>query len=337
MISEEKSTSAQTLDESGSQPQGKPGTRDGMSDKAELNGVGVSVAPAGIAPYPPKGGPRTLEGKARSRTNALRHGLTATTLCDAVLPANRVNELRAELCAEIGPRTVIERLLVDEVARHAAMLELGERAELAVLRHGAAGLAAFGVDASQSEDPDAVLAAAVASDAVDKFSRYRRGHEKAAYAAIKALRELRIAGGTSPGAPNAVSRSPLKLSWQTEANCEAWLAERAAGGAWQCPLCGHSRANWLRARKALQCQRCRRQSGLRAGTVAARSRLPLTVWFAAMVIVLEEPTIAAAELARRTGIRRPATAQTMLNRIRAALAADDADRRLAGLLAAMRV
>jgi hypothetical protein len=129
------------------------------------------TAPTAIAPCPPKGGPRTLEGKARSRTNALRHGLTATTLINAVLPANRVNELRADLSAEIGPRTVIERLLVDEVARHAAMLELGERAELAVLRHGAAGLATFGIDALQSEDPDAVLAAAVASDAVDKFSR----------------------------------------------------------------------------------------------------------------------------------------------------------------------
>jgi hypothetical protein len=263
--------------------------------------------------------------------------LTATTLINAVLPANRINELRAELSAEIGPRTVIERLLVDEVARHAAMLELGERAELAVLRRGAAGLAPFGVDALQPGDPEAVLAAAVASDAVDRFSRYRRGHEKAAYAAIRALRELKIGGGASPGAPNAVSRSTVKLRWETEANCEAWLAERAAGGAWKCPLCGHSWANWLRARKALQCQRCRRQSGLRAGTVAARSGLPLTVWFAAIAIVLEEPTIAAAELARRAAIYRPATAQTMLNRIRAAVAAADADCRLAGLLAAMRV
>jgi hypothetical protein len=84
------------------------------------------AAPAAIARRQPNGGPRSLEGKARSRTNALRHGLTATTLIDAVLPANRINELRAELSAEIGPRTVIERLLVDEVARHAAMLELGE-------------------------------------------------------------------------------------------------------------------------------------------------------------------------------------------------------------------
>ena len=333
MLSKDENTSAQTLDDIGSTSQRQPATGGCLSHKAEVGGV-ESVAPAAAALHRRKGGPRTLEGTTRSRTNALRHGLTATTLIDAVLPIGRVDELRAQLSVEMRPRTVVERLLVDEVARHAAMLEVGERAELAVLRHGAAGLAALGLE---TKDPEAILASAVASDAIDRFSRYRRGHEKAVYAAIKALRELRVVDATSAVAPKAANRSTPELSWQTEANCEAWLAERAAGGDWQCPRCGHPRANWLRKRKALQCQRCRRQTGLRAGTVMACSGLPLTVWFAAMVIVLEEPTIAAVELARRTRIRRLATAQTMLNRIRAALPANDANRRLAGLLAEMRV
>ena len=69
----------------------------------------------------------------------------------------------------------------------------------------------------------------------------------------------------------------------------------------------------------------------------ARSSLPLTVWFAAIQVAIQEPTVAAAELARRADIRRPATAQSVLNRIRAALAAKDADRQLIGLPAAIRV
>ena len=299
--------------------------------------AGMSAAPPPTAARRRKGGPRTDAGKEKSRANSLRHGLTATTLIHAVLPAGRVDELRAELAAEIAPRTILERFLVDEVARHAAMLELGERAELAVLRRSAAGLAPLGGAPAELEDSDAVLAAAATSDAVDKFSRYRRGHEKAAYAAIKVLRELRSAGGATPVSSVASQPSTPTACWRTEEDCEAWLAQRVAGGDWRCPVCGHPRANYLRARRAVQCQACRRQFGLRAGTVMARSPVPLTVWFTAILMVLEEPAIAAAELARRTGIERPATAQTILNRIRAARTSDDADRSLAGLVAAMRV
>eukprot|EP00172_Hildenbrandia_rubra_P001135 Plantae.Rhodophyta-Hildenbrandia_rubra.ctg1699.p2 GENE.Plantae.Rhodophyta-Hildenbrandia_rubra.ctg1699~~Plantae.Rhodophyta-Hildenbrandia_rubra.ctg1699.p2 ORF type:complete len:167 (+),score=11.44 Plantae.Rhodophyta-Hildenbrandia_rubra.ctg1699:887-1387(+) len=82
------------------------------------------------------------------------------------------------------------------MARHAAMMELGEKAEGAVLRHGARELSGMilstsgepGDDADERED--AVLASAVSTEALDKFNRYRRGHEKAFYTALNKLREI---------------------------------------------------------------------------------------------------------------------------------------------------
>jgi len=65
-------------------------------------------------------GPRTPEGRAQSRRNALKHGLYARTLS---LAANRLGEDRAEfetlwadLCADYAPESTDERLLVERIA-----------------------------------------------------------------------------------------------------------------------------------------------------------------------------------------------------------------------------
>jgi hypothetical protein len=87
------------------------------------------------------GGPRTTEGKAASRRNALKHGLTATTLLPEILESGKVEQYEKELLREYNPVTFTERFLVAELARHAAALDFGQEAEGAVLRHGALELA----------------------------------------------------------------------------------------------------------------------------------------------------------------------------------------------------
>ena len=61
-------------------------------------------------------GPQTAEGRARSRRNALKHGLTARSL---ILEGERVaqyEELRTELITTYAPHGLVEEQLVDVMA-----------------------------------------------------------------------------------------------------------------------------------------------------------------------------------------------------------------------------
>lgn len=63
-------------------------------------------------------GPRTKAGKARSRYNALKNGLTARTAVPLLGESRQAfEELRYGLFADFQPKTVVARELVDELAQ----------------------------------------------------------------------------------------------------------------------------------------------------------------------------------------------------------------------------
>ena len=298
------------------------------SQPAQASAAAPATAPdTGETPRP--GGPRTAEGKLVSRGNALTHGLTATTLLPDALQSRR---LAAFLCLfrdEYRPVTPSEQVLVAELARHSAALELAEAAEWAVLRQGARELGAIALGATNCPDErdEALLAAAVTSEPLDLLSRYRRAHEKAFLAALGKLRELRAA---KRGTPHRMSeRTPTPFA--AEADCARYLEARLRRADFRCPHCGHNRGSWLASRARWQCGGCKRQLGLRTGTVMAGSRLPLVKWFRAVRTILLDPDISTAELSEKTGITRAATARQVAAKIRAALATPNVTELLAGL------
>ena len=61
-------------------------------------------------------GPRTEEGKQRSRQNALRHGLTADTVITALENAADYQAFAADIGADYQPRTATDRELVSRLA-----------------------------------------------------------------------------------------------------------------------------------------------------------------------------------------------------------------------------
>ena len=72
------------------------------------------------------------------------------------------------------------------------------------------------------------------------------------------------------------------MSSAADHQCRAALFALRWGKGWACPGCGHAGYAELKGRAVYQCNRCKRQVGLTAGTVFHWTKLPLTVWFLAI-------------------------------------------------------
>jgi transposase-like protein len=279
----------------------------------------------------PCGGPRTRTGKNRSRANATTHGLTATTLLPNILNPSTFQILLKGLRAEWQPRMPTQESLVGEMARHAAALQSVERAEPTVLRSGASAVSVLRSDTDDPENAiapaqDFFLTAAVASDTIDRVTRYRRAHEKAFYQALQRLREIRLEACVTP---REVRVTPPFVA--DENACREYLVRRMNVLEYMCPRCGHTKGYYLATRERWQCAGCGRQSGLRAGTVMERLPLPLSAWFAAIWQMFIDPDTSVAELTVTTKIPRPNAVRRMVDKIRAAMKAPNANCLLAGL------
>src|SRR3954465_14955210 len=118
-----------------------------------------------------------------------------------------------------------------------------------------------------------------------------------------------------------------------EAACAEWLLERRWGSGFACPACGHDGC-WRLGRKVLtlQCQACRRETSVTAGTVMHRSHLPLKVWFtAAWLVATHRNGMSARQLWLQLGLGSYESAWLLLRKLRAAMV--DPDREpLAGLV-----
>ena len=121
-----------------------------------------------------------------------------------------------------------------------------------------------------------------------------------------------------------LSETEFRARFGTEAACRAALFELRWGKGWVCPACGHGGYAELKSRAVYQCNRCKHQAGLTAGTVFHRAKLPLTSWFLAIYhLTQSKGGMSSVELARRLGTRQP-TAWLMKQKLMAAMAAREA-------------
>ena len=117
-----------------------------------------------------------------------------------------------------------------------------------------------------------------------------------------------------------------------EAQCAQVLKVARWPGGFRCPRCaapdhyvvGHG------ARKLFQCQACRHQTSLTAGSLMEHTKLPLTKWFLAIYLISQAKTgLAALALKRQIGVSYP-TAWLLHQKINRAMAQQDNTRRLSG-------
>ena len=121
-------------------------------------------------------------------------------------------------------------------------------------------------------------------------------------------------------------------SFGTEAQCaEAVKAARWPNG-FRCPRCdaaehcvvGHG------ARKLFQCNQCRHQTSLTAGSLMEHTKLPLSTWFLAIYLISQAKTgLSALALKRHLGVSYP-TAWLLHHKINRAMALREGTHQLGG-------
>lgn len=119
-------------------------------------------------------------------------------------------------------------------------------------------------------------------------------------------------------------------SFGSQAQCAEALRVARWPEGFRCPRCGASAHCRLGSAERYQCNACRLQTSLTAGTLMDNSKLPLTTWFLALYLISQAKTgLSALALKRQLGVSYP-TAWLMHHKILRAMAQRDAVHRLSG-------
>ena len=107
-----------------------------------------------------------------------------------------------------------------------------------------------------------------------------------------------------------LSEAGFRQRFGSEEQCRAALFALRWGKGWVCPGCGHGGYAELKGRSVYQCNRCKRQVGLTAGTVFHWTKLPLTTWFLAIYHLSPGCARPTRPAGRARGSRRPGCSTT---------------------------
>src|SRR5665647_3802957 len=84
-----------------------------------------------------------------------------------------------------------------------------------------------------------------------------------------------------------LSLSEFQNRYGTEEQCEAAVRRGRWPDGFACPRCGGREHTVTGKRRLHECHACRLQTSLKAGTIFAKSLLPLVKWFQAMFLVTQ--------------------------------------------------
>ena len=128
-----------------------------------------------------------------------------------------------------------------------------------------------------------------------------------------------------------LSEAAFRERFGDEASCRQALFELRWRDGIVCPACGGRSFCALQTRQVFQCNRCKKQLRLTAGTVFDNTKLPLTTWFLAIYhLTQSKGGISSIELGRRLGVKQP-TAWLMKHKLMRVMAEREAKKpKLAG-------
>jgi ISXO2-like transposase domain/Transposase zinc-ribbon domain len=118
-----------------------------------------------------------------------------------------------------------------------------------------------------------------------------------------------------------MSRAELAQRFSDDAACARHLFHRRWPKGFVCPACAGVKGWELSTKRfTWECAGCGRQTSVTAGTVMHRSKLPLTLWFAAIHLLSSHSNgISALQLQAQLGLRSYKTAWLLLHKLRRAM------------------
>jgi len=135
-------------------------------------------------------GPRTADGKARSRLNAVKHGMTASLKC---LPAECAEDhqmLVDELQQELQPATAMQHLLFTQIAQLAWRVRRLPQAEVALFE-SERGKALSWVERDMPLLPEQILARRMTKESDNGFLLFERYSRSMQTLLIRLMKEYR--------------------------------------------------------------------------------------------------------------------------------------------------
>ena len=122
----------------------------------------------------------------------------------------------------------------------------------------------------------------------------------------------------------AVNILSLMSDYDTDGECRAYLEALRWPNGVECPRCQGKTISRIKARKVFDCDGCRYQFSVTAGTIFHDSHLPLPKWFMAIFLISESKKgMSALQLKRLLKVSYK-TAWYLSHRIREAMRTDDA-------------
>ena len=86
---------------------------------------------------------------------------------------------------------------------------------------------------------------------------------------------------------DGLSLSAFLKRYGSEEQCEDAVRQWRWPEGFRCPKCGGREHGIVGKRRLYECHACDRQTSLKAGTIFAHSRMPLTAWFQAMWFITQ--------------------------------------------------
>lgn len=118
-----------------------------------------------------------------------------------------------------------------------------------------------------------------------------------------------------------------------EQACRDYLIHQRWPYGFRCPRCGHDQASIHRTKNLYQCNSCRYQASITAGTIFHKTRTPLRKWFWMILFMARYKSgVSILSLQKMLGIKNYKTAWLMGHKIRHAMAERDAQYQLEGLI-----